>query len=318
MTSRHRLGSIVLLLTSALPAQFFVSVGSEVRQSTRATWIGRSGEQSVAIDYGQPKWRPQYEAFVLQDAATPLPLGKGAFTTLWTDVELAFGTHKLPRGRWYVGARREAKQEWSLVLFAADRIDAGGRGYATIGGGEPDLRVPVQLVRDATVVEQFEITLRDSKLTPRSLSLVLAFGPFRLTTEIAPAFDDRKPEGMPEFALTAPGKGTKTESGLVCEVLREGAGERPAADAMVRAHYTGWLTDGTVFYSSLVRGEPEPLRREWVVPGFWEGLQRMRPGEVCRLTIPAALAYGEQGAGNRVPANAVLVYVVELLADQRR
>lgn len=317
MTSRHRLGSVLLLLTSALPAQFFVSVGSEARQTTRACWIGRSGEQSVSIDYGQPKWRPEYEAFALQDTATPVLLGKGGITTLRTDVDLAFGAQKLPRGRWYVGARREAREEWFVTLFAADRVDAGGRGSMAIFGAEPDLRVPVRFARDATVVEQFEIALRDSKRTPRSLTLTMAFGPFRITTELAPEFDDRKPEGMPEFAPTAPDKGTKTSSGLVCEVLREGAGERPGADATVRAHYTGWLTDGTVFYSSLVRGGPEPLRREWVVPGFWEGLQRMRPGEVCRLTIPAALGYGEQGSGNRVPANAVLVYEVVLVAVER-
>lgn len=318
MTLGHRLGSVLLLLTSALPAQYFLSVGSEPRQSARATWLGRAGEQSVAIDYGQPQWRPAYEGVVVQLVASPMLLGKGAPTTLRTDVDLAFGAQTLPRGRWYVGARRNERQEWSLALFAADKVDASGRGNTALLAGEPDLRVPLRFAREAEVVDRFEITLRDNKRTPRSLTLGLAFGPFRLTTEVAPDFDDRKPDGMPEFALTAAGKGTKTSSGLVYEVLRDGTGERPAAGATVRAHFTGWLTDGTVFYSTFVRGAPEPLREEWVVKGFWEGLQQMQPGAVWRLTIPAELAYGVHGAGNRVPANAVLVYVVELVAVEPR
>jgi hypothetical protein len=313
MTSRHRLGSVLLLLTSALPAQYFLSVGSEARQSARATWLGRAGEQSVSIDHGQPQWRPAYEASVVQLGPLPMLLGKGAPPTLRTDVALAFGAQTLPRGRYYLGARRNERQEWSLALFAADQADATGRGNTGLHAGEPDLRVPMQFTREAEVVDRFEITLRDDKRTPRSLTLGIAFGPFRLSTEVAPDFDDRKPDGMPEFAMTAPGKGTKTSSGLVYEVLREGAGERPTAGATVRAHFTGWLTDGTVFYSTLVRGAPEPLREEWVVKGFWEGLQKMQPGAVWRLTIPADLAYGVQGAGNRVPPKSVLVYVVELV-----
>lgn len=314
---RH-LVAILLCTTSALPAQYFLSVGSEPRQSARATWLGRSGQQSVAFDYGQPQWRPAYEASVVQLGPLPMQLGKGASTTLRNDVDLTFGAQTLPRGRWYVGAHRNERQEWALSLFAADKVDASGLGNRAILAGEPDLRVPMQFSREATVADRFEITLRDSKRTPRSLTLGIAFGPFRLTTEVAPQFDDRKPDGMPEFAMTAPGKGTKTSSGLLYEVLREGSGERPAAGASVDAHFTGWLTDGTVFYSTLVRGAPEPLREEWVVKGFWEGLQQMSPGAVYRLTIPAELGYGVHGAGNRVPANAVLVYVVEMVGIEER
>lgn len=313
MTSRHCFGSVLLLLTSALPAQYFLSVGNEARQIARATWLGRAGEQTVAIDYGQPQWRPAYEAVVVQLVPLPMLLGKGAPTTLRTDVALSFGAQTLPRGRWYLGARRNEQQEWSLTLFDADKADASGRGTTGLLAGEPDLRVPMQFSREAEVVDRFEITLKDNKRTSRSLTLGIAFGPFRVSTEVAPAFDDRKPDGMPEFAMTAPGKGTKTSSGLVYEVLREGSGERPGPGATVSAHFTGWLTDGTVFYSTLVRGAPEPLREEWVVKGLWEGLQQMQPGAVWRLTIPAELGSGVHGMGNRVPANAVLVYVVELV-----
>lgn len=315
MTLRRHFVAVLLCTASVLPAQYFLSVGSEARQSARATWLGRAGEQSVAIDYGQPQWRPAYEGVAAQLVPLPMLLGKGAPTTLRTDVDLAFGEQTLPRGRWYMGVRRNERQEWSLSLFAADKADATGRGNTGLHAAEPDVHVPMQFARAAEVVDRFEITLRDNKRTSRSLTLDIAFGPFRLTTEVAPDFDDRKPDGMPEFALTAPGKGTKTSSGLVYEVLREGSGERPAAaaGATVLAHFTGWLTDGTVFYSTLVRGAPEPLREEWVVKGLWEGLQQMQPGAVWRLTIPAELANGVHGSGNRVPANAVLVYVVELV-----
>lgn len=313
MTARHQLGSVLLLLAGALPAQYFLSVGSEARQSTRATWLGRSGEQSVVLEYGQPQWRAAYEAVVVQLAPLPTLLGKGAPTTLRTDVALAFGEQTLPRGRWYVGVRRNERQAWALVLFDADKADATGRGTSGLHAGEPDLHVPMQFSREKEVVDRFEITLRDDKRAPRSLTLGIAFGPFRVVTSVVPEFDNRKPDGMPEFAMTASGKGTRTSSGLVYEVLREGAGERPAADATVRAHFTGWLTDGTVFYSTLVRGAPEPLREEWVVKGLWEGLQKMQPGAVWRLTIPAELGAGVHGMGNRVPANAVLVYVVEMV-----
>ncbi len=305
-------------MASALPAQYFTSVGSETRRTARATWLGLSGEQSVTLEYGQPEWRPDHERFMQQRSAVPLILGKGALTTLRTDVDLAFGAQKLARGRWYVGARRDEQQEWSLALFAADRVDASGRAATAILATEPDLRVPVRMTREDQSVELFEVTLTDSKRTPHNLDLAMAWGPYRLSVEIAASFDDRKPEGAPEFALTASGKGTKTSSGLIYEQLRAGAGATPAASSMVRAHYVGWLTDGTMFYSTHVRGAPEPLTAQWVVKGFAEGLQLMQSGATFRLTIPPELAYGARGAGDRVPPNATLVYTVTLLGIDKQ
>jgi FKBP-type peptidyl-prolyl cis-trans isomerase len=129
----------------------------------------------------------------------------------------------------------------------------------------------------------------------------------------AAAFDTRKPDGAPEFALTAADKGTRTNSGLIYEPLRAGAGATPGPDDMVRVHYAAWLTDGTMFDSSYVRGAPETLRSQWVVKGFAEGLRLMQPGATYRLTIPPELAYGAGGAGDRVPPNATLVFAVTLL-----
>jgi hypothetical protein len=318
MIPQALVGSVLWLTASALPAQYFTSVGSETRRTARAAWLGLSGEQGVTLEYGQPEWRPDYERFLQQRSAVPLILGKGALTTLRTDVDLAFGAQKLARGRWYVGARRDKEQEWSLALFAADRVDASGRGATAILATEPDLRVPVRVLREAESVELFEVTLTDSKRTPQNLALGMAWGPYRLRVEIAAAFDARKPEGAPEFALTAEGKGTETGSGLIYEQLRAGTGAPPRASDMVRVHYAGWLTDGTMFDSSYVRGAPATFTPQMVVKGFGEGLQLMQPGATFRLTIRPELAYGARGAGDRVPPNATLVFTVTLLGIDKQ
>ena len=311
-------GSAVWLTVAALPAQFFSSVGSETRRTTHVTWLGMSGEQSVATEYGQPRWRPAYENLVQQPEASPFLLGKGALTTLRTDVDLTFGAQRLAHGRWYVGARRDEHKQWSLAFFVADKVDAGGRGATALLAGDPDLRVPVTIAHETESVEDFEITLTDSRRTPRGLVLAMAWGPYRLRADVEAAFDDRKPEGAPEFALTAPGKGTKTSSGLVYEPLRAGAGTPPGPNDKVRVHYAGWLTDGTMFDSSHARGEPVTLMSQWVVKGFGEGLQLMQPGSTFRLTIPPELGYGANGAGDRIPPNATLVFTVTLLGIEKR
>ncbi len=309
---------LLALTTSALTAQYFSSVASEPRRTARATWLGMSGEQSVTLEYGQPKWRADHERVLQQLSAGPLILGKGALTTLRTDVDLAFGEQKLARGRWYVGARHTEQRGGSLALFAADRIDASGRGTTAILATEPDLLVPMLMAREEEPVELFEITLSESKATPHNLALAIAWGPYRMGTAIAAAFDTRKPEGTPEFALTEPGKGIKTASGLIYEPLHAGAGAPPGPNDTVRAHYAGWLTDGTMFYSTHLRGEPETLKSEWVEKGFAEGLQLMQPGATFRLTIPPELARGAAGSGDRIPPNATLVFTVTLLSIDRR
>lgn len=317
MMLRTRVCLVLLLAATTLPAQFFESVGAETRRTTRASWLGRSGEQHVTIEHGQPLWRAAYEGFLDAQELQPLVLGKGATTELRNGVELSFGDRKLPAGRWYMGARRDAKQQWEIVLFDAAKADATGRVWRTVVSAEPDLRVPMAFAREKEAVAAFEITLGESKKAPTGLTLAMAWGPFRLRTDLTAAFDTRLPEGAPAFALTAAGKGVRTPSGLVYEVLRPGNGATPGDEDTVRAHYTGWVDDGTLFCSTLVRGEAEPLRMEWVVPGFAEGLRQMQAGGVYRLTIPAALAFGASGNG-RVPPEATVVYVVEVLGITKR
>ncbi len=104
-----------------------------------------------------------------------------------------------------------------------------------------------------------------------------------------------------------------TASGLQYEVLTEGTGAQPAPGDQVKVHYTGRLIDGTVFDSSVERGEPATFGVTQVIPGWVEALQLMKAGSKWRLHIPSTLAYGPQGAGGVIGPNATLIFDVELL-----
>lgn len=105
---------------------------------------------------------------------------------------------------------------------------------------------------------------------------------------------------------------TVTESGLQYEVLQAAEGAKPVAADTVKVHYTGTLTDGTVFDSSVERGEPIEFPLNRVIPGWTEGVQLMSVGSKFRFTIPSDLAYGERDMGT-IPPHSVLVFDVELL-----
>jgi FKBP-type peptidyl-prolyl cis-trans isomerase len=109
-----------------------------------------------------------------------------------------------------------------------------------------------------------------------------------------------------------------TTSGLKIEKLVEGTGPRPKAGDQVTVHYTGWLTDGTKFDSSLDRRQPFvfTIGRGQVIRGWDEGVATMKVGDKVRLTIPPELGYGARGAGGVIPPNATLVFEVELLGVQ--
>ncbi|MBD1574416.1 FKBP-type peptidyl-prolyl cis-trans isomerase [Vibrio sp. S17_S38] len=107
---------------------------------------------------------------------------------------------------------------------------------------------------------------------------------------------------------------TTLESGLQYEVMTEGTGEVPTSDKQVRVHYHGQLTDGTVFDSSVQRGQPAEFPVTGVIAGWVEALQLMPVGSKWKLYIPQDLAYGERGAGAAIPPFAALVFEVELLA----
>lgn len=104
-----------------------------------------------------------------------------------------------------------------------------------------------------------------------------------------------------------------TASGLQYKVLQEGNGKCPKATDKVRCHYEGMLIDGTLFDSSLQRGEPAVFPLNGVIAGWTEGLQLMKEGGKYRFFIPYLLGYGAGGAGNSIPPYSTLIFDVELL-----
>lgn len=102
-------------------------------------------------------------------------------------------------------------------------------------------------------------------------------------------------------------------SGLQYQVLKQGNGAKPSATDKVKCHYHGTLINGTVFDSSVQRGQPAVFGVNQVIPGWVEALQLMPVGSKWRLFIPSNLAYGEHGAGEMIEPNSTLIFDVELL-----
>jgi len=106
---------------------------------------------------------------------------------------------------------------------------------------------------------------------------------------------------------------TKTASGLVVREVSPGTGEAPKATDKVKVHYKGTLTDGTVFDSSIERGQPATFPLNGVIKCWTEGLQLMKTGGKSKLVCPSDLAYGDRGAPPKIKPGATLVFEVELL-----
>ena len=102
-------------------------------------------------------------------------------------------------------------------------------------------------------------------------------------------------------------------SGLQYEIIKEGTGKKPKATDQVRCHYEGTLIDGTLFDSSIQRGEPAVFGVNQVIPGWVEALQLMPEGSKWKLYIPSELGYGARGAGEMIPPHSTLIFEVELL-----
>jgi FKBP-type peptidyl-prolyl cis-trans isomerase len=128
-----------------------------------------------------------------------------------------------------------------------------------------------------------------------------------------------KPKGLPapSDVAAAPADAEKTATGLASKVLQKGTStERPGAEDTVKVHYTGWMTDGTMFDSSVTRGQPAEFPLDHVIKGWTEGLQLMVEGEKRRFWIPANLAYGDTPRRPGAP-HGTLVFDVELLGIKK-
>ncbi|MBI5719827.1 MAG: FKBP-type peptidyl-prolyl cis-trans isomerase [Burkholderiales bacterium] len=143
----------------------------------------------------------------------------------------------------------------------------------------------------------------------------LGFGPLVATLLIgAAASAQQAPPAADTLVTAAAEKGAVvTASGLVYRALEEGKGDSPAPADTVRVHYRGRFPDGREFDSSYSRGQPASFPLNRVIRCWTEGVQRMKVGGKAKLTCPAAIAYGERGAGGVIPPNAILQFEVELL-----
>jgi len=125
---------------------------------------------------------------------------------------------------------------------------------------------------------------------------------------------NEKKAGTAYLAKAAAEKGaTKTSSGLILTTIKPGTGASPKATDKVKVHYHGTLADGTVFDSSVKRGEPATFPLNGVIPCWTEGVQQMKVGGKSRLVCPSELAYGDRGAPPLIKPGATLVFEVELL-----
>lgn len=194
------------------------------------------------------------------------------------------------------------------------------QGYsvgANIGGGlvvqgvsqDLDLEALVQGIRDAFAGGTMKMTPDEMRASIEGLQAQLQAKQQALVEEQAQASRDF-------LAKNATAAGVKTtDSGLQYMVVTEGSdasAAKPKATDTVTVHYHGTLTDGSVFDSSVERGQPATFPLNGVIAGWTEGLQLMKVGDKYRFFIPAELGYGENGAGP-IPPNATLIFDVELL-----
>ena len=135
--------------------------------------------------------------------------------------------------------------------------------------------------------------------------------------ERTPPSTDGQATAKTPTASSAKNAMTTTASGLKYQVLKQGTGTvSPKATDTVNVHYHGTLLNGTVFDSSVERGQPISFPLNAVIPGWTEGLQLMKVGDKFKFEIPPALAYGPSSPSPKIPPNSTLVFEVELLGIQ--
>ncbi len=205
------------------------------------------------------------------------------------------------------GAGPELKTEEQKTLYALGLALAGSLGPFGLNEGELEL-VKAGLTDGVLHHENKAVNLQT--YSPKLQELQ------KTRTAATAAVEKKASEAF--LAKAAAEKGaTTTASGVVITTLRAGSGAAPKATDKVKVHYHGTLTDGTVFDSSVQRGQPVTFELNGVIPCFKEGLEQMKVGGKARLVCPSEAAYGDRGAPPRIKPGATLVFEVELLEIEK-
>ena len=186
-----------------------------------------------------------------------------------------------------------------------------GRQLAQMGASELNIDDFAAAIKDVIAGNELKVSNREAQtIVPDYFRKQEE----KLNAERAEKGKVAKAEGEKYLAENAKKEGVVTlPSGLQYMVLKEGNGKKPKATDQVKCHYEGFLIDGTVFDSSIQRGEPAVFPLNQVIAGWTEGLQLMQEGAKYRFFIPYILGYGEGGAGASIPPYAALIFDVELL-----
>ena len=169
---------------------------------------------------------------------------------------------------------------------------------------------------DTFVVGMLDAISGDIKMSDEEIFAAIQVFQQRMLEQQQAAIEESTAAGVNFLANNSQQEGVVTlESGLQYLILESGpeGGASPTATDSVLAHYHGTLIDGTVFDSSVDRGEPVPFGLSQVISGWTEGLQLMSVGDKWRLFIPSTMAYGESSPSPAIPPNSALIFDVELL-----
>jgi FKBP-type peptidyl-prolyl cis-trans isomerase FklB len=186
-----------------------------------------------------------------------------------------------------------------------------GRQLAQMGAGKLNIDDFAAAIKDVIAGNELKVSNQEAQTIVQDY---FAKQEEKINAERAEKGKAAKEEGEKYLADNAKKDGVNTlPSGLQYQVLKEGNGKKPTAKDSVKCHYEGFLIDGTVFDSSVQRGEPAVFGLQQVIAGWTEGLQLMQEGAKYRFFIPYKLAYGEGGAGAAIPPYAALIFDVELI-----
>lgn len=190
--------------------------------------------------------------------------------------------------------------------------DSASFAYGMLIGNSLKRQLPPDLNIDL-VMQAMSGFLKDAKMPFDQQVATDVFGRFSQETQ-KKAGEAGKMEGEKFLAANKQKKGvTTTASGLQYEVLKRGDGkESPKATDKVKVHYHGMNIDGSVFDSSVERGEPISFGLNQVISGWTEGVQLMHVGDKFKFVIPSELAYGDRSPSPKIKPNAVLIFEVEL------